>query len=286
MRYILAVSLLAIGSAGCDSGSAAGAQKPAEIPMCMSADGGVCSGVPGPAGPQGLAGAKGDKGDVGMTGAQGLQGPKGDQGVQGPQGVQGVQGPMGMQGPKGDTGAQGPQGIQGPKGDAGAQGAQGPQGVAGAAGKDGRALQVTGVLAGTTQYIGMLAPLGNGGVGLYAMTNNTSNPVANYPYNYIITQKPTKFYYPTNNCTGTPYVSSDEGIFTFSNQLFWQAFQGTKLYWQNWPQTFINYQSYSGGPNQMGCMSVAATGLSSYSLTQTSFSFDVSASMPWTVSLQ
>jgi hypothetical protein len=237
MRNLLLATLLVLGS-GCGSSADSKATAPNEVPMCQTADGGVCSGVPGAQGEKGDTGAQGAKGDPGLQGVQGpqgLQGPKGDQGLQGPQGAQGsqgfpgTQGPQGPQGANGAPGAQGSQGPQGTQGPAGAQGAQGVQGPAGPAGPSGSALWFeTNVYDGAAMTIVGQVTTVFSGMGVYATEAQGSTGISNFPEGFTFGTKATTFYY--NGCGGSdgPYVAAADHI--MKHQLVWTSTATTTLY--------------------------------------------------------
>ncbi len=275
MGKLLLASLLVLAQAGCGSnaGAAPTTTNPQDVPICQSADGGVCSGVPGAQGPQGL---KGDTGSQGVAGPAGLAGATGAAGAAGAQGSQGPQGQTGATGPAGAQGATGAQGLQG------AQGIQGVQGPKGADGLNGKSAYVGGKYVGTTMTIGVLVPLIAGGSGIYIYSQ--PGQATSYPGDMIVTaQGAAGLNFAGTACSGAAYYSPASAFSTYNNQVIWVP-TSSLLYTLAQTQTSYSFNSYR---DATGCHTLgsALTG-SGYAATYSGFQLDVPSTQPWTVTVQ
>ena len=261
MRNLMMIAFATVLSLGCQTPATSSNTNPNDqVQQCSTPDGGVCSGVPG---------AKGDTGAQGPAGTQGAQGVTGPQGVAGPQGAAGAPGPQGPQGPAGAQGIQGPAGAQGPAG---------PQGTAGVAGK---ALWISGKYNGTTAKFGMVVSLTSGGTGVY-MTAST-NSIPGFPYDMVLDLKQATFYYASTDCSGTPYSDATTMFYAYADQLSW-LWGSAKLYIVNGGQGSITARSSTTVAGS--CTPIADKGVIGYPMSDSGFTFDVPASMPWRILIQ
>jgi len=137
--------------------------------------------------------------DTGAAGPIGPTGPAGPPGVQGPDGPTGPAGPAGAPGPQGLPGLQGLPGAQGVPG---AQGAKGDQGPTGPAGRGARV-----VVDSLGQTVG---PLGIDGGQTFVVLALDGQGVA-VPVDVTalgVSNEPTPLFYLSNDCSGTPHMST------------------------------------------------------------------------------